>query len=128
MTKSTLPDKSRNPESIKNNRHSLKALLFMYLQLAMMRWGLSASRFIYNFVSQVIRKKISVAKMCLAFWKALLYENDCHYWNCINMHFCENFLQKYNGNKFSLVFSKFWLLLQIHCLQNQHFAWIYIFL
>ena len=79
MIKNTLPDKSRIPESLKNNRNSSKAFQLIFHSW----WGFAEG------VLQVVLftillfkwsvKKHCVAKVLLAIWEIFLHENNCNY-------------------------------------------------
>ena len=62
LIKNSLPNKSRIPESLKNNRSSSKAFQLMYPYLTRICWGRSTGCFIYNFVIQVISEKTLCSK------------------------------------------------------------------
>ena len=66
VPKIALSDKSGNPNSVKNNYKSLKALQLMCTQLARICCGRSANCLIYGFVIQVISEKHYVATVSLA--------------------------------------------------------------
>ena len=79
MIKNTLPDKSGNPESLKNNGNSSKAFQLMCQWLARICWERSTGCFIYSFVIQVIREKTLCRKGFTSNLRDILQENNRNY-------------------------------------------------
>ena len=105
MIKRSFPNKSVNPESLKNNHGSLKVLQLTWIKFASICWEGSQKKklFTISCFKWSVQKNCA-AKILLAIWEKFLEENNCNYNSYKLKYNCCSFV----GSKTRIKFSRSW--------------------